>query len=112
MLIPFGNDRHQAFGQMRIVGKISHTKPLTLFNGEPLLNVIHPRTGGKWNTNCGFPTAGYLGQSLSAIGREDDTAKIFAYAKSESPLYKGLNNTNPNILLPAECSAPAESQTS
>jgi hypothetical protein len=40
LLIPFGNKHHQAFRQMRLVGKISHTKPPELYNGDPLLDLI------------------------------------------------------------------------
>jgi transposase len=47
MLIPFGNKHHQAFGQMRLVGKISHTKLPELYNGETLLDLIAQVYSGK-----------------------------------------------------------------
>ena len=43
MGIPFGNEGHDALGQMIQAGEITDAEPFALEDTEPLLYLIHPR---------------------------------------------------------------------
>jgi hypothetical protein len=44
--IPFGDEGHQALGEMREIREITDVEPLALQDAEPLLDLVHPGTMG------------------------------------------------------------------